>query len=216
MVSFVPFAIVFTYAGSLAYSPSPWTILPLSRVIASILLALYCAYVRFETARRQRDQMHEIEQAVRELDADHHVARRFRSAGPVVALAVVLGTTTIAYGCAKRMLAALHRDSGPGENFVGFVLLPLLAEAVDVPQLWWYAKRGQVQVSLEVAAGLGVQVLLFVAPMVCLIGWMLGREVDLLLKGAEVMNLFVSIWVFAYLTRPGRSNYLERCMSIAL
>jgi len=72
------------------------------------------------------------------------------------------------------------------------------------------------QLSVEVAAGVGVQMMLFVTPALCFSGWAIGQRLDLSLELLHVVLLIFSNWVLACIVASGQNNYVVGCMSVAL
>lgn len=128
----------------------------------------------------------------------------------------MLGTAILAYFCALPLLSAPESESVPSKIFTGFCLLPLLAEIAEITRICRLAWIDRMEDVLEAAAGTSIQMALFVAPLLCLLGWCLGQPMTLSLTLLEVVSYGGSVWIFGYLIQDGKSNYIEGMMSIGL
>jgi Ca2+:H+ antiporter len=54
-----------------------------------------------------------------------------------------------------------------------------------------------------------------VTPLICLIGWIMGKPMSLDFHVFETVCLFMSIIIVNYLIQDGKSNWLEGCMLLA-
>lgn len=93
--------------------------------------------------------------------------------------------------------------------FVGVILIPTignLAEHLVAVQL---AARDRVDFSLAVAMGSSLQVALFVAPLLVLLGLFMGQPMDLVFAPLEVAAVAVAAGISALIALDGESNWLE-------
>ncbi|KXT10408.1 hypothetical protein AC579_7841 [Pseudocercospora musae] len=187
-------------------------VLTMSRGTSFVLLIIYALYHLF---RRTHSNIldEECNGESQTLLANGTTSRRlgFCSAVPTMAACGVLG-----YFCATFMLDASKSDSVPGDSFIGYCLIPLLAVLAGITKIFRYAWRQQMEVILELAAGVSIQMAFFIGPVFCLLGWAVGVPMDLKLDMFEFVTFAVSVWIFNHLIEDGKCNYMEGAMSLGL
>lgn len=93
--------------------------------------------------------------------------------------------------------------------FVGVVVLPVignLAEQLVAVQLAW---KNKMQFSMAVSYGASLQVALFVAPALVLLGVLTGHEMNLVFAPLEVAAVVAAVGISALIALDGESNWLE-------
>jgi Ca2+:H+ antiporter len=98
---------------------------------------------------------------------------------------------------------------GLSELFVGVILIPTignLAEHLVAVQL---AYRNKIEFSMAVAFGSSLQVALFVAPVLVLLGVVVGQPMDLVFQPLEIAAVGVAVGISALVALDGESNWLE-------
>src|SRR5436305_3682572 len=93
--------------------------------------------------------------------------------------------------------------------FVGVVVLPVignLAEQLVALQLAW---KNKMQFSMAVSYGASLQVALFVAPVLVLLGVITGHEMNLVFAPLEVVAVIAAVGISALIALDGESNWLE-------
>ena len=103
---------------------------------------------------------------------------------------------------------------GLSEFFVGVVLIPTignLAEHLVAVQL---AYKNKMEFAMAVAYGSSLQVALFVAPILVLIGVVIGQPMDLVFTPLEVAAVAAAVGISALIALDGESNWLEGALLI--
>jgi Ca2+:H+ antiporter len=98
--------------------------------------------------------------------------------------------------------------------FVGVILIPTignLAEHVVAVQL---AYRNKMEFAMAVTFGSSLQVALFVAPILVIIGALIGRPMDLVFAPLEVAAVAAAVGISALIALDGESNWLEGALLI--
>jgi Ca2+:H+ antiporter len=93
--------------------------------------------------------------------------------------------------------------------FVGVVLIPTignLAEHLVAVQL---AAKDKMEFSMAVAYGSSLQVALFVAPVLVLLGALMGQPMDLVFTPLEVASVAAAVGISALIALDGESNWME-------
>ncbi|HEY7131761.1 MAG TPA: calcium/proton exchanger [Candidatus Limnocylindrales bacterium] len=133
------------------------------------------------------------------------------AAAVLVAAAVLLAILSeILVGAIEPVVDAL----GLTTFFVGVVVLPVignLAEQLVAVQLAW---KDKMQFSMAVSYGASLQVALFVAPVLVLVGVLTGHEMDLVFVPLEVAAVAVAVGISALIALDGESNWLEGALLV--
>ncbi len=98
--------------------------------------------------------------------------------------------------------------------FVGVVILPVignLAEQLVAVQL---AFKNKMEFSMAVSYGASLQVALFVAPVLVLIGVLTGHEMNLVFLPLEVAAIAAAVGISALIALDGESNWLEGALLV--
>jgi Ca2+:H+ antiporter len=113
---------------------------------------------------------------------------------------------------------------GVSDQFLGLILVPLVekaAEHLTAIDEAWYAPRGpsasvlalprddQMNFALFHCLTPSIQTALFNAPLVVIVGWGLGKNMDLNFEIFMIVLLILAILVLGNFLRDGKSNYLE-------
>jgi Ca2+:H+ antiporter len=93
--------------------------------------------------------------------------------------------------------------------FVGLILIPIVGNAAEHASAVFFAVRGRLDVTLEIAVGSSAQVAMLVAPLLVFISLVIGRPMDFLFTGFEVAIVGVATVIVAVISLDGRSNWLE-------
>jgi Ca2+:H+ antiporter len=103
---------------------------------------------------------------------------------------------------------------GLSQLFVGVILIPTignLAEHLVAVQL---AYKNKIEFSLAVSFGSSLQVALFVAPVLVLLGVVVGQPMDLVFHPLEVAAVAAAVGISALVALDGESNWLEGALLI--
>jgi len=115
-----------------------------------------------------------------------------------------------------RSIEPFIEQFGLSPFFVGVILIPTignLAEHLVAMQLAW---RNKIEFSLAVAFGSSLQVALFVAPVLVLLGLVVGQPMDLAFPALEVAAVGVAVAISALVALDGESNWLEGLLLVAI
>src|SRR3954447_4309098 len=98
--------------------------------------------------------------------------------------------------------------------FVGVVLIPTignLAEHLVAVQL---AAKDKMEFAMAVSFGSSLQVALFVAPVLVLLGVVVGQPMDLVFQPLEVAAVAAAVGISAIIALDGESNWLEGALLV--
>lgn len=99
--------------------------------------------------------------------------------------------------------------------FTGVILLPLVGGAAEYVTAVTVALKNNMDLSVSVAMGSSLLVALLVAPILVLVGQVIGQPMDLSFNVFEVVAVAVAVAVANLISLDGRSNWLEGVLLIA-
>jgi Ca2+:H+ antiporter len=136
-------------------------------------------------------------------------------------LAVVLmaGSTIAVVAMSEILIGAVEPTAaawGLTELFVGVILVPLIgnvAEHVVAVQAAW---KNQMDLSLGIALGSALQIVLFVAPALVLVSHLVGHPMTLVFNVFELTALLAGTFIAVLVANNGESTWLEGAELILL
>ncbi|KAJ0107840.1 hypothetical protein J7T55_007051 [Diaporthe amygdali] len=180
-------------------------------IIAFFLYIWYCA-----------SSQHSIFDEVIEMDEHNDADREADEAKPkftmtetVIALATSIVVVTLLLIFLVDNIEHVV-ESGVPDQFLGLILLPLVEKAAEhltaVDEAW----DGVINVALYHCLGPSIQTALFNGPLVVLIGWALGKPMDLNFEIFMIALLVLSILAVGNFLRDGESNWLEGALLVVV
>jgi Ca2+:H+ antiporter len=94
-------------------------------------------------------------------------------------------------------------------------LLPIVGNAAEHATAVTVAMKDKMDLSVSVAVGSSLQVALFVAPVLVVAGWLLGKPMDLNFNPFELVAVVVAVLITNSISSDGRSNWLEGTLLLA-
>jgi len=99
--------------------------------------------------------------------------------------------------------------------FTGVILLPIIGNAAEHATAVTVAMKDKMDLSLSVAVGSSLQIALFVAPVLVIVGWWIGQPMDLDFNPFELVAVAVAVLITNSISSDGRSNWLEGTLLLA-
>ncbi|BAU10908.1 calcium/proton exchanger [Leptolyngbya sp. NIES-3755] len=99
--------------------------------------------------------------------------------------------------------------------FTGVILLPIVGNAAEHATAVTVAMKDKMDLSLSVAVGSSLQIALFVAPVLVIVGWFIGQPMDLDFNPFELVAVAVAVLITNSISSDGRSNWLEGTLLLA-
>ncbi len=138
---------------------------------------------------------------------------------PRVALAILAGATALVAVESELLVHAtesLVQRVGLSELFLGLIVIPIIGNTAEHATAVVVARRGQTDLALHIALGSSTQVALFVAPLLVGIGVLLGKPMNLVFTGFEVIALGSASLIVTVIALDGESNWFEGAQLLAL
>ncbi|KAJ7514884.1 hypothetical protein O6H91_23G064500 [Diphasiastrum complanatum] len=98
--------------------------------------------------------------------------------------------------------------------FISVIILPIVGNAAEHASAIMFALKDKLDISLGVAIGSSTQISMFVIPFCVVVGWIMGKPMDLNFQLFETATLFITVLVVAFMLQEGTSNYFKGLMLI--
>jgi Ca2+:H+ antiporter len=173
--------------------------LVISAVVAVVLILLYGAALLFTLVTHVH--------LFRAPASDEQADWSFRRAILVLLLAaIVVGVESeFLVGSLEPTVHAL----GLSKVFVGLVIVAIIGNAAEHASAVFFAIRNKMDVAMEISFGSSTQIALFVAPLLVFVSLAIGRPMDFVFSGLEVVAVALATIIVAAIVVDGRSNWLE-------
>ena len=110
------------------------------------------------------------------------------------------------------------QELGMSSVFVGVVVVAIVGNAAEHSTAVLVALKNKMDLSFTIAVGSGIQIALFVAPVLVFASMAMGhdRPLDLHFTPMEIVAVAISIIVLAQVAQDGQTHWLEGVMLLAV
>jgi Ca2+:H+ antiporter len=133
---------------------------------------------------------------------------------------LILALATVGVAIESELLVHAATEAtktvGLSETFLGLIVIPIIGNAAEHATAVVVARRGKMDLALQIALGSSTQVALLVAPILVFAGVVLGREMNLVFTPFEVLALGMATIVTAIITLDGESHWFEGVQLLAV
>ncbi|KAH7025198.1 calcium/proton exchanger [Microdochium trichocladiopsis] len=207
------------------------TILTVSRGTATILLIVYVIYLTFQLGMHRNHASPELcinppaSQHTEDNIVDHHQEdgndeeEREEHMGlwwAGVVLVVMITLIFMCAGCLVSSIDPLVDRAHVSSSFVGLILIPIAVNPTRIFRGIVLAVRNETDSAMDLVVSSSIQISLFLTPLLVIIGWGMGRDMDLHFEAFMIVSFSLSVLVVGFVLMDGKSNYLEGAMLIAL
>jgi len=186
--------------------PTPEGITFLSDGLAIVLIVAYVLYITFS-----------LRQESPEAEPFAHEAQ------PTMKLPVAIGlmaASTVAIVFMSELLVSTIEPVaevwGLSELFIGIMLVPLVGNIAEHIVAVQVAYQNKMDLSLGIAIGSGLQIALFVTPVLVWFSLLLGTPMTLVFNSYELAALIGAALIAVLISLDGESNWLEGAQLLAL
>jgi len=177
--------------------------------IAVLLLATYAASIYYSHFWR-----HKKDHPSRDEDSE-----RPEKGWPISRALLLLGGSVVGTTVASELLVhavdGFSKAAGLSNVFIGLIVIPFVGNVAEHYAAVEAAYDNRIDLSFSIAANSSTQIALFVAPLLVLIS-LFFDPMDLILQPMELVTLFFSSAIFAYLSVDGETNWFEGVQLLAL
>ncbi|OVA19707.1 Sodium/calcium exchanger membrane region [Macleaya cordata] len=184
--------------------------LALSRFSSCIMLVAYAAYLVFQLKSHKR--LYEGEPT--EEGSDDDEVPEISKWESIIWLAILTAWISV---LSEYLVDAIEGASVAWKmpiSFISVILLPIVGNAAEHASAIIFAMKDKLDISLGVAIGSSTQISMFAIPFCVIVGWIMGRPMDLNFQLFETTTLFITVLVVAFLLQDGTSNYFKGLMLI--
>jgi Ca2+:H+ antiporter len=192
--------------GSEEVRPSEQNITWLSDGLAVVLIVVYALYILFSL----RQESPEAE------SREEHSAPTMRLP---VALGLMAASTVGVVFMSEILVGAIEPVAetwGLSELFIGVMLIPLVGNIAEHIVAVQVAYQNKMDLSLGIAIGSGLQIALFVTPILVGVSILLGHPMTLVFNSYELAGLIGAAFIAVLISVDGESNWLEGAQLMAL
>ncbi len=193
----------------------PSAITGLSLFVAAVMIAVYGFTLLFSL--KTHSYLYEVGIVELEgegsVDGDGHEKPNLRLWMGVLLVATigVAFISEIFVGAVEEATAGL----GLTPLFTGVILLPLVGGAAEYVTAVRCALKNNMDLSVSVAMGSSLLVALLVAPLLVIVGQVIGQPMDLNFNLFEVVAIAIAVITANLISLDGRSNWLEGMLLLA-
>jgi Ca2+:H+ antiporter len=203
-------------AGSPVQAETMATIESLSEEIAAVLAFVYLLSLVF-TLGTHRSMFDGSEQAAGDASADPKNSNAAVAGAVAVLIVATVGVAIMSELLVETVELATHA-LGMSSVFVGVIVVAIVGNAAEHSTAVTVALKNQMDLSVNIAVGSGIQIALFVAPVLVFCSLAMGhdRPLDLHFTLMEIVAVAISIFVLALVAHDGQSHWLEGVMLLAV
>ncbi len=126
-----------------------------------------------------------------------------------VLVAAAAGVVYMSEAFAGSIETLIKHNVGLPEFFIGLIIIPVLGGLVELVDAVEIARKGVMDVTMAMTAGGSVQMVLLVTPILVIVGFLTGHELNLFFKPLEVIIFGAATFIFMLLSRDGESTLME-------
>lgn len=138
--------------------------------------------------------------------------------GLILSLSVLVGCTILIGICADALVdsfRSLNRQGLLQESFVGLIIIPAAGNAAEIIATVMVSVKGEIDLALNIAIGTAIQIGLFVAPLMILVGWAIGQDMTLNFDPFEIITLLSTAAMVLIVLLKVKSSCLEGVIMLA-
>lgn len=184
-----------------------WQYEPLSIAVALIMLVIYGLGTYFSFAS-QKDVF----------GTEDHETGEPRWSLRTAITALLASTVLIALESEflVKAIEPMTESLGISSFFVGIILIPIVGNAAEHSTAVWMAVKNKMDVAIEIAVGSCLQIVLFVLPILILVGALIDRTMSIVFNLFELASFVVAVLIANRVVGDGESNWLEGVQLIAV
>jgi Ca2+:H+ antiporter len=105
---------------------------------------------------------------------------------------------------------------GMTEIFVGVIVVAVVGNAAEHSTAVLVAIKNQMDLAYHIAVGSSMQIALFVSPVLVFLSYAIGRPMDLLFTGFEVVTVGLAVLIVSLVAVDGETNWMEGVLLLAV
>lgn len=101
------------------------------------------------------------------------------------------------------------------QNFIGIIIIPLASNASEYITAIIMALKNRIGLCIEIAVGSGMQIALFAAPLITIIGYVISKPIGYVYDFYHITSLIISLGLAFYVFQDGKTYWIEGAILIA-
>nr|AFD32369.1 CAX2 transporter [Sedum alfredii] len=190
--------------------------LALSRFSSCVMLIAYASYLFFQLKSQHSDYLPLNEETIhnQENNGEEDEAPEITKWESIIWLFILTAWISILSEYLVDTIEGASVAWNIPLSFISVIVLPIVGNAAEHASAIMFAIKDKLDISLGVAIGSSTQISMFGIPFCVVVGWMMGREMDLNFQLFETATLFITVLVVAFMLQEGTSNYFKGLMLI--
>ncbi|KAK3219151.1 hypothetical protein Dsin_013121 [Dipteronia sinensis] len=190
--------------------------LSLSRFSSCVMLIAYASYLFFQLKSQPNlyNPIDEENSNNDEEDSDEDEAPEITYWEAIGWLAILTIWVSILSGYLVDAIQGASDSWNMPVAFISVILLPIVGNAAEHGSAIMFAMKDKLDITIGVAIGSSTQISMFVIPFCVVVGWFMGKPMDLNFQLFETATLFITVLVVAFMLQEGKSNYFKGLMLI--
>ncbi len=155
------------------------------------------------------------EHAAVSAQAEGHEAKWSLRTSIIILVLATIGTAIVS----ETLIGAVEpvvQQLGLTEFFLGIIIIPLVGNIAEHLVAVQVAIKNKMELSLAVSLGSSLQISLFVAPVLVFISLLFGQRLLLVFNDFELIALFGTTLIAAFIALDGESNWLEGAILLGI
>lgn len=149
----------------------------------------------------------------------HHAAEEHAKMPLWQAIGLLVGATIAVVIMSEVLVSVLEPTAeswGLSEAFIGLIIVPLVGNVAEHLVAVKAAYNNDMDLSMGIAIGSGLQVALFVAPVLVLIGELINKPIPMVFNAWELIALIAAVVLAIAISQDGETNWLEGAQLISV
>jgi len=113
-------------------------------------------------------------------------------------------------------IEAATKALGMTEFFVGIIVVAIIGNAAEHFSAVMLARKNRMELAVTIATSSATQIALFVAPVLVFVSFAFGHPMTLIFNAFEVVGITCSVFILAFVSLDGESNWFEGLQLIAV
>lgn len=182
------------------------SLLQLSFFVSLLMIFAYVAHLIFTL--RTHKHLYAGEHGEKESEADL-LAPNWKISTSII----ILGLSTVAVAFVSDVLVAaitpLVTQFGWSQLFIGAILIAIVGNVAEHSSAIQAALKNRMDLALSISIGSATQIIMFVAPALVLVSFVLAKPMNLVFNLFELVSIVFAVFVVNAVTDDGESNWLE-------
>ncbi|KAF3647517.1 Vacuolar cation/proton exchanger 2 [Capsicum annuum] len=177
--------------------------LALSRFSSCIMLVAYASYLFFQL--KSQPNLYRSDGEHNSEDSEEEEAPEITQWEAIGWLAVLTTWISVLSGYLVDAIEGASDSMNLPMSFISVILLPIVGNAAEHASAIMFAMKDKLDITLGVAIGSSTQISMFVIPFCVVVGWFMGKPMNLNFQLFETATLFITVLVVAFMLQDSET-----------